>query len=153
MERFLVPQYIDEEAKIIGPITARQFVELLVGAGFSFIAWKLIYNFWARISVIIVIMGIFGILAFIKINGRPFHYFLLNIAQTFKKPRLRIWRKAEELQDWVKFEAEKAKPKIATKEALKASRLSDISLIVDTGGAYKGAEEDEGFTLNNNLDK
>ena len=40
MEKFLVPQYIDVEPKIMGPITGRQFIEMLIGGFLSFIIYK-----------------------------------------------------------------------------------------------------------------
>ena len=41
MEQFTVPQFIDVEDKVIGPITVRQFIILLFGGGFIFIAYRL----------------------------------------------------------------------------------------------------------------
>ena len=40
MDRYNVPQFIDVEAKIIGPITARQFIIMLVACGLTFIWYK-----------------------------------------------------------------------------------------------------------------
>jgi len=81
MQQFVVPQFIDVENKIIGPITTRQFVIFLVGALFIGAAYKL-FDFALFITVGILILGICGIFAFGRINGRPFHYFLLNLIQT-----------------------------------------------------------------------
>ena len=41
MEQITVPQFLDVEDRIIGPITVRQFVILLVGSGLIFAAYKL----------------------------------------------------------------------------------------------------------------
>lgn len=40
MQQFLVPQFIDVENKIIGPLTVRQFVIFLIAAGFIFLVLK-----------------------------------------------------------------------------------------------------------------
>ena len=42
MQQFLVPQFIDVEDKIIGPITTRQFVEVLIGVLITFISYKIL---------------------------------------------------------------------------------------------------------------
>ena len=41
MQKFIVPQFIDVESKIIGPITTRQFLIMLAGLILGFAAYKL----------------------------------------------------------------------------------------------------------------
>jgi len=141
MDRFLVPQYIDVENKIIGPVTARQFVEILIGAGLCFIVWKLVYAFIPRVVIMFIIAAITLIIAFSKVNGMPFHFFILNVIQTLKKPGLRVWQKGQ-IKDWIIFEEEKKKEKTVFKAPAKSRHLSDLSLVVDTGGAYSGDLEE-----------
>lgn len=144
MDQFVVPQFIEVEDKIFGPITTRQFIILLVAALVLFICFKLadtaLFIFLAA-----VIGGLALVLAFVKINGQPFHYFLLNIIQTVRRPSRRIWYK-----DFTKSElAESIKSgKIEVVEAVKEvpkmsySRIRDLSLIVNTGGYYGGSERE-----------
>lgn len=143
MQQFVVPQFIDVEDKVIGPITVRQFIILLVGGGLDFIAYKLsdfsLFIFW---FIIISVLTFF--IAFIKINGRPIHYFLLNVFQTTRKPKLRVWQKLfsnMDLKSYSKKEKESLPPVIRTKNKVRASRLAEMSLIVDTGGVYQGEKE------------
>ena len=81
MKQFVVPQFIDVEDKIIGPVTTRQFLILLVGGLMLFIAYKLA-DTGLFVILLIIIGGFSLVLAFVKINGQAFHYFLLNIIQT-----------------------------------------------------------------------
>ena len=148
MQMFTVPQFIDVEDKIIGPITTRQFIICLVGLGFLVPAWKLLDLPWFIILGLLdfIIVGAF---AFVKINGRPFHYFILNIIQTFKKPKLRVWNHKNPLKDLLSAEEMAAEEtplavKTAPAKARPASsRLKELSLIVDTKGVYKGEEGEE----------
>ncbi len=134
MQQFVVPQFLDIESKIIGPLTVRQFLIFLVGAGLIFIVFKLA-NFWIAAIEGLLIFALTGVFAFLKINGRPFHYFLLNMTQTLRRPSLKVWNK-EVHPETVKH-IKKAKPlKIVQKKRLTATRLSELSLVVDTGGAY-----------------
>lgn len=138
--QFVVPQFIDIEPKIIGPLTPRQFLILVVTGGAIFVAYKL-SDFSLFIVEAVLILAIGGTLAFLRINGQPIHYFLLNISQTVKKPMLRIWRKdyvlVHELQ--LKEKRQVASPPVLRK-SLSIARLSNLSLLVDTGGMFREQE-------------
>src|SRR3989338_7270702 len=89
MEQFVVPQFIDVEDKIFGPITTRQFIILLITGLLLFIIFKLT-DIALFIFLTVLIGGLGMVLAFLRINGQPFHYFLLNIAQTLRRPSRRL---------------------------------------------------------------
>ena len=139
MEQFVVPQFIDVEDKIFGPITPRQFIILLITGLLLFIIFKLT-DIALFIFLTVLIGGLGMVLAFVRINGQPFHYFLLNIVQTLRRPSRRFWYKSytkSELTDLIqsgKFtvvEAVKEVPRVSY------NRLRDLSLVVNTGGYYK----------------
>jgi len=90
MQQFTVPQFIDVEDKIIGPITARQFVIFLAAAIVIAISYK-IFDFTLFITFSIIVFLIAVLFGFVKINGRPFHFFVLNIVQTVRRPGIRVW--------------------------------------------------------------
>jgi hypothetical protein len=142
MQQFVVPQFIDVEDKIIGPITVRQFLILLVGSGIDFIAYKL-SDFALFIFEFLIISTFTFVFAFIKVNGRPIHYLLLNFLQTVKRPKIRIWHKKflrSEFKDRNKNKKINLPPMITTKTHVHGSRLAELSLIVDTGGVYQGED-------------
>lgn len=147
--QFVVPQFIDVEDKIFGPISVRQFMTLLVGAALIFVNYQLIYkiffpSFWFFALSSIFIFAVCGTFAFLKINGRPFHYFILNLFVTMQKPRLRYWNKRLMRRDVVIREEEVVLPApIPVKAPLTAKNLTELSLIVDTGGAYHEELTDE----------
>jgi len=139
MQQFVVPQFIDNEDKILGPVTVRQFVIVLVTVLILFIFYKtLTFTYFILVTFLI---GGFGVaLAFVKVNGRPFHYFLLNLLQIVLRPALRVWQ--QEIAMLNKNELEnnvdkKAPTKIVKPKQVSSSRLAELSLLVDTGGAYK----------------
>jgi len=139
VQQFVVPQFIDVEDKIIGPITTRQFIIILTALLMDFLAFKLL-TFIFFVLFLLVVTGFAIILAFAKVNGQPFHYFLLNIFQTFRRPRLRVWY-IHVSSAAIKIYAQSA-PKVqlkveVSKERPTASRLSDLSLLVNTGGVYR----------------
>jgi hypothetical protein len=145
MQQFTVPQFIDVEAKIIGPVTTRQFIIMLGGVVVGAISYKFSdFGLFVTVSVfILIIIGLFG---FTKINGRPFHFFILNFTQTIKKSKIRVWNNGLAANNFQK-EDETAKPEAeiipTAAKPYTTSRLAELSLIVDTGGAYRGESKDE----------
>lgn len=146
MQQFVVPQFIDVESKIIGPITARQFIELIFGSLILFLLYRFAsFGLFVVFGILVIVLTF--TLAFIKINGVPFHYLILNMIQTFRKPNLRVWNKDITTADIKSLLAarkgeiiEKA-PEIKTKRPIVGGSLAEISLVVDTGGAYKGEDK------------
>ncbi len=143
MQQFVIPQFIDVEDKIIGPITTRQFLILLVGGLLLFLEFKLT-DFSLFLLEGILTIVIFGSFAFLKVNGMPFHFFVINIIQGFKRPRLRVWYKEFNAKESSKYLSGKdvGLPKVLAKAhvSLSHSRLQELTLLVDTGGAYKPEE-------------
>lgn len=148
MQQFTVPQFIDVEAKIIGPITTRQFIIMLGGVVVGAISYKFSdFSLFLTVSVIILILiGLFG---FAKINGRPFHFFILNFIQTLKRAKLRVWNNT--LTGKTKEDEETVKSPTAiiltTAKPYTTSRLAELSLMVDTGGAYRGEGEKDNVDI------
>jgi hypothetical protein len=90
--RFSVPQFIELEDKIIGPLTLKQSLYIAGGAGLLFILWFLLKL--GAFIVVAIPVGLFcGALAFYKVNGRPFIYFLGSLIKYLRKPKLYLWRK------------------------------------------------------------
>ncbi len=142
MLQFTVPQFIDVEDKIFGPITVRQFIIMLVGTLLIALGYRL-FDFMLFVVSGLLIFAISTTFAFVKINGAAFHFFLLNIVQTFKKPRLRIWHKDDTLKTGVDIDNLPSVPvAVVSPHHYSASRLNELSLIVDTQGSYQGEESD-----------
>lgn len=136
--RFTVPQFIDVEDKILGPLTARQFIIMLIVSGLMFLDYRL-FDFALFLAVAIPEFAIGGVFAFLRVNGQPFHFFLLNLVQTFRKPTLRIWDKTlttSELLAIIKAPPPPPPPPRVRKAPLAETRLAELSLIVNTGGVY-----------------
>lgn len=143
-QQFIVPQFIDVEDKILGPISVRQFIIILAGAGLVVGAYQILVRLANQTSVFLF-TG-FGILvgtvafAFVRVNGRPFHLFLLNVLQSIKNPRMRLWN--NQIGERLAYRREPPPPPpIPTKQSLTATKLAQLALLVDTGGAYHQDEE------------
>ena len=91
----------------------------------------------------IVTISVAVIFAFVRINGRPIHYFLLNFIQTLKRPMMRVWSKAAYVAGLSETKSEIKEKKILKieKQTISGSRLQDLSLVINTGGVYQPEEE------------
>ena len=144
-EKFVVPQFIESEDKILGPITVRQFLILLVATFALFIEFKiftLIY-FIILATITSVIAGTFG---FLKINGQEFHKFFINFLSTSLRPPFRVWNKElpdAELRLLIKKKTETVVAATETKARPESTRLRDLALTVNTGGVYNPEDERE----------
>lgn len=137
--RFSVPQFLDVEDKIIGPISVRQFLTILVGGGMIFVAFKLL-SFMIFIPVSLFLFVAVGMFAFGRVNGQSFHLFVLVLIQTFRNPRTKAWAKGYIPEPKTKAKQEEEQV-FRKKAALTTSRLTKLGLTVDTGGVYH--EEDD----------
>jgi hypothetical protein len=138
MQQFTVPQFIDVESKIIGPLTTRQFVIILVAGVVIAVGYKIFdFSLFLVSGIFIAIVAIF--FAFVKINGRPFHLFVVNAVQTIRRPNLRVWNNRTLINEQDETtEAIRPEAPAPLKPEFKKSRLAELALIVDTKGKYKG---------------
>ncbi|MEK7130650.1 MAG: PrgI family protein [Patescibacteria group bacterium] len=150
MQQFVVPQFIDIENKIFGPVTARQFVLLIIWGVLEFGAFKIFDT--VPFVIATILMGLFfAPMAFYKPNGKPFHYFLLAVYKAKTRPDIRVWHNHDilmaspeiksnrEMRDAKRKETERQ----FSEKRTKPSRLSELSLIADTGGIYEGEQTEE----------
>jgi len=145
-QQFVVPQFLDMEAKIIGPVTGRQFIILMATFFLAFIVYSIvpITELMVLINVLVIMSGL--ILAFAKVNGVSMHMFLLSVFQTIKRPGLRVWDKTlsdAEIRALNKkvVEEHKVEVRVPVKDRMGASRLSELAMVINTGGVYRPDDE------------
>jgi PrgI family protein len=119
--RFQVPQFIEIEDKIVGPLTLKQFMYLAGGAGMIFVAYKLL-PFIIAIVVIAFIAALSLALSFYKVNNRPFIDILESAFNFYIGDRLYIWKKVD------KKIVPKEKTGMETPSQVYVPRLSDSKL-------------------------
>ncbi len=94
--RFQVPQFIEIEDKIFGPLTFKQFVYVVGGGGIVVLLFFYLPNFLAFLLALPV-AGISAALAFYKINNRPFIVTAEAAFKHFFKSKIYVWKKKESL--------------------------------------------------------
>lgn len=90
--QYQVPQFIDVEDKIVGPLTIKQFI--FVGIGGALI---LVFFFTLRLAFAIIlsipVAAISASLAFVTIKGMPLYKYLAAMAGFAFKPQEYTWKK------------------------------------------------------------
>ena len=90
--QFQVPQFIEVEDKIFGPLTLKQFIYLAGGAGLSAVFYFLLPLFIAALLIIPTVAFVLA-LAFYTVNSKPFVNVLESAFNYMVKNKLYIWQK------------------------------------------------------------
>ena len=85
--QYQVPQFIEVEDKIFGPLTFRQFVYLVGGGSFSYLLIRFI-PFPFSLIFVIPVAGFSCALAFYKINNKPFIQVVESAVKFFLQGKL-----------------------------------------------------------------
>lgn len=129
--RYQVPQFIEVEDKIFGPLTLKQFIYLAGGVGLSFIVWRLFPLFLALI-LILPILGLSLALAFYKVNNRPLLNTLEYALGYFLGNKLYLWetkKTAPRKKEWQKEGV--GKREVVHIPKLSESKLKDLAWSLD----------------------
>ena len=128
-----VPQFIDVEDKVAGPLTAKQ-LGWMIGLGATLLFF---YNLLPRAVfgvIVLPIAGFFLASAFYKPNKQPFVKYLYHALSYFLKPKVMMWERPLGSQTAVKRMEETefaAPPKV---KRLTGNDLSKLARVLDTRG-------------------
>lgn len=124
--RYQVPQFIEVEDKIVGPLTLKQALYVGGGVAIAFIIWSFLGMF-AAIILGIPILALFLGLAFYKVNNKPLVFILESAVKYFFSERLYIWKKEQK-------KPKKGNREEAPKQEVFVPKLSDSKLREITWG-------------------
>jgi len=149
--RFQIPQFIEVEDKIFGPLTLKQFLYLAGSAGLVVVLWRTLPLF------LVVLFGLpiaaFGIaLAFYKINNKPFIFTIEAAVRYLVGPKLFVWRKLPKKPVAAEALKEERAGEILTVPRLSESRLKTIAWSLDVHGVQGAQEEQRQVRLSNTND-
>jgi len=125
--RFTVPQFIERETPIVGPLTFRQFLIIGVAGGIVFFLYFSIgkTSFLLFLILAITLMSVSLALAFLQIGGRSLLTILGNFLRFSLSSKTYLWKKKEVpimvfKKEVIKEEVKEELPlKIAEKSQLK----------------------------------
>lgn len=137
---FTVPQFIEKEAKIVGPLTFKQF--LFVGtAGAICMIIYFILPMFVFILACLVLIGGAAALALYKKEGIPLYMVVSKSVLYLFKPKVYLWKKKNTPIRMIKVDDAKKKEEEEMQEkqnkgpqlkVSKSSRLNDLSTQIET---------------------
>ncbi len=126
--QFKVPQFIDIEDKLFGPLTFRQFAYLAGGGGMVFVIYKLL-PLWIGIFLMLPIVILVLALAFYKINNQPFIYYLQASITYAITNKLYVWKQRLVKPSLKKEQTEKEQT--INLPRMSGNKLSDLAWSLD----------------------
>ena len=133
---FTVPKFIEKEARIVGPLTFKQFI-FIGAAGIISVFVYFIFPLYLFIIAVIVLLGGAFALAFLKIGKTSLPSFIANFFVFFFKPKIYLWKKKSNPPKFLKKgksplieqkeEEEKTKLKVS-----RGSRLDELFTRIET---------------------
>jgi hypothetical protein len=131
MPEYQVPQFIEREARIVGPLTFKQFLFMGGAGAVVFLLYFTLAgsNFLLFLLIGIVLITGGGIFAFLRPGGRSFFEAVINLFTFLFTSKVYLWKKKQVSPKFIQLgekpkkpTGEKAVPKIVEK-----SRLKDLS--------------------------
>ncbi len=130
--RFTVPQFIEHEAKIVGPLTFKQFIYVGIGAAICFMLYFSV-PFSVFVLACVFIGGAAIALAFLKIGGRSLPGVIGNFLKFKLSPKMYLWKKKQGTISILKKAEKKEVEKEETPlKIAKKSKLKSIQTEIET---------------------
>lgn len=89
--QFQIPQYIEVEDKIVGPLTISQFLYVASGFLFSFITY-FFFALWFWLPLTLIVGGVSIAFAFVRYNNRSLLALTAAAFRYLWQPRTYIWK-------------------------------------------------------------
>lgn len=127
---FSVPQFIDVEDKIAGPLTWRQLLWMM-GMGVTLL---IIYNTLGLIGFFVTgvpIVLLFSALAFYRPQGQPLVSFFFHGIVYFFRPKVAVWERPVVRSKKIAAPVELPKP-VKTEKRISPEELSRLARILDS---------------------
>ena len=139
MLQYKIPQNVEVEDKIVGPLTLRQLIICGVGFGIAYVIYiSLVKNYYAEVwGPPVAIVSLLTIaIAFVEIRHIPFLKWVFLMIEAAVNPPKRMWDKRESTRLlWATIRApkkvSKTEQKKIEKKEKKIENLSDISENLD----------------------
>ncbi len=129
--QFQVPQFIEVEDKIFGPLTLKEFLYLGGGIGMAVVIFLFV-----PFKIISIPLGLFTVvfglaLAFYKVNGKPFANALEAAFYYWGGSKLYIWKKVDRKPAKNPEEIVRQAKSMISVPKLSGSKLKDLTWSLD----------------------
>lgn len=92
--KFQIPQFIETETKIVGPLTWKQFIWVALGVGLLLVLFRFLTGFVLIFSSVIV-ATVFGAMAFLRMEGMSLIEYLMKALGYMLGPKKYFFKKED----------------------------------------------------------
>lgn len=131
--QFSLPQFIDVEDKIVGPLTGKQTIYIIMGGGVLLLTFTF-FSFVFFLCAFVIIAPLTLGFAFYRPKGITLARYLSNIIDYFTTNHLYLWRREPMMTMYKTVQKKHA----VTEEPVKYiphSRIRDLANLLDTSAA------------------
>lgn len=136
--QFKVPQDVQREDQIIGPLTLKQMGILGIGGGTAYAIYvSLARSYYIEVWLppVAIVGALTLALAFLKVHGLPFHRFLMNFTEYKLLNRQRFWIQSTGDPFYIPSKEDKKETKKVTQNDKKTPQnIAEISKVLDNAG-------------------
>ncbi len=135
MGTYKVPQNVEAEDKILGPLSLKQFIYAVIGIGYG----ALMFLMFKSVIVIWIFLGLPPMLFMLALGlyqreDQPLETFVVAVFQFIVRPKQRIWEK-EPITEVFRVEPPKVKVEAHQRDPREVrSQLAQLADLVDTRG-------------------
>jgi hypothetical protein len=127
---FNIPQFIDKEDKIVGPLTVKQLGWIFAGGAVMLVFWTIL-DFSAFITASVPIVLVFGALAFYRPNGQPLIKFITSSVLFLFHPKIYVWKRLPE-KFIVPKKSQTSSSTKKEKKLVNSNKIEEISKLLDS---------------------
>ena len=143
--RYQVPQFIEIEDKIFGPLTLKQFVYIAGGGGLCLVFFTFL-PLWLTVILAIPVLAFAAGLAFYEVNGRPLIVSLEHATAYFLSSKLYLWKQRQVTPAKPQPQASPQGPALVVPR-LSQSKLKDLSWSLNIKDTSREGQAPEGLAL------
>jgi PrgI family protein len=139
--RFSVPQFIEVEDKIIGPLTLKQGIYIVGSLAFA-VSIFLKFGFFVAVIFGLPVLLLAFLLAFVKVHGRPFVHVLASAFFYVTKNKLYLWKKTDKVQHKTNIPQQSTPPKNQpTPLDVNRTNLKKLAWTLDTDNPFEKSKK------------
>jgi hypothetical protein len=146
--QYKVPQNVEAEDHVLGPLTFRQLIYAMMGFGWAAICFGL----FRKVPAVMIVVGfpptmLLLLLAFYTRDGQNFEQLLIAMVGFFAAPRRRLWIK-EDLEETFHIEPTKKAAEITQRNPEEViSELEKLATLIDSRGWNRPAPTESNVVL------
>lgn len=137
MGQYKVPQNVETEDKILGPLSVKQFIYVIIALMWAFLMWRIFASYIILVLIFAFpVTGFFLLLGFGQREGVPFEDYVVAFIRFLMVPRKRMWIK-DDSKEVIVQDQEKPIDYASLNKNVSAGQLKKLANIIDTRGNYK----------------